>query len=127
VDIGDLEMRTKLKVEQCGGLGYVDMKQAFYGTVKSGALRFELPRWVDSLIVCRVNDGSQCELVRDLMFHVGGKPVTNRSVVNTHGAMYLGTPICAAMSVKRSSSAVELVMRVINPTSICSLSHIVAL
>jgi len=43
LDVGKLERDTKKKLVKFGGLGYIDMKKAFYGISTSGPLKLWLP------------------------------------------------------------------------------------
>lgn len=95
LDVSKVERETKRKVEQCGGLGYIDMKIALYGIPESGKLRVWLPYegkktasadiveanvWFDDIVICEANEkrsDKACKLDRDLEITVGGVPVTN--------------------------------------------------
>jgi hypothetical protein len=111
-------------VEQCGGLGYVDMKIALYGIPSSGRLQLWLPidsaktmtttpkiqndrddarRYVSELIVCEANEKrpkSACQLDTDLEYTVGGIVVVQTSVSWIHGAgEYLKRPTCVHVGI----------------------------
>jgi hypothetical protein len=115
VDVGKVERETKRKVERVGGLGYIDMKNAFYGIPQSGTLRLSIPHeaplhdhshddnsdvlathWFDTLVFCEVNEkrgDKECKPERDMTFIVGG--VKSDSVVQiTNAAAYLKKLIC---------------------------------
>jgi hypothetical protein len=100
LDVSSVERKTKVKVEECGGLGYVDMKIAIYGVPESGVLRLWLPvesthhtdaahqdhdhqndeywsarHWFDTLVICEANEkrsDNACQLDKDLEYTVGG-------------------------------------------------------
>jgi hypothetical protein len=124
VDVSHVERDTKRKVEQCGGLGYVDMKIALYGIPSSGSLQLWLPidstktmtptpktqndrddarRYVSELIVCEANEKrpkSACQLDTDLEYTVGGIVVVQTSVSWIHGAgEYLKRPTCVHVGI----------------------------
>jgi hypothetical protein len=116
LDVSEVERDTKRKVEQCGGLGYIDMKIALYGAPESGPLELFLPyegpphdndvasdaqRWFDGLIICEANDKRSkqaCQLDRDVEYTVGGIEVSNVVMVNGAGE-YLKRKTCVNVGV----------------------------
>ena len=119
LDVSSVERQTKIKVEKCGGLGYVDMKIALYGIPESGPLHLFLPvnderthadhdhehasdqlasHWMDSLIICEANEKRSkeaCQLDQDLRLVVGGATVEVDRIRWIHGAAeYLKRPTC---------------------------------
>jgi hypothetical protein len=134
VDVSRVERETKLKVEACGGLGYVDMKIALYGIPSSGPLQLWLPitdsatnrrnqhmhsnrdndsreasRYVSELIVCEANEKrpkSACQLDTDLEYTVGGIVVATSAVSWIHGAAeYLKRPTCVHVGIPVGATA----------------------
>jgi hypothetical protein len=120
LDVSSVERDTKVKVEQCGGLGYVDMKIALYGIPESGPLQLWLPleatalhdghdhadnddarHWFDEIIICEANEkrpAQACQLDRDVAFTVGGIAVARPTMI--HGAAeYLKRPTCVHVGV----------------------------
>ena len=112
-DVGELERKTKLKVEQCGGLGYIDMKLALYGIKSSGKLSLWLPSQVTnlpvsstsndarsrfkSLVICEVNEkrrNSPCDMDKDITLIVGGKETNEVKKMAFTGVEYLGFKVC---------------------------------
>jgi hypothetical protein len=105
LDVSSVERKTKIKVEECGGLGYVDMKIAIYGVPESGVLRLWLPvestqhtdaahqdhdhqddeywsarHWFDTLVICEANEkrpDNACQLDQDLEYTVGGVTISS--------------------------------------------------
>ena len=120
LDVADIERDTKRKVENCGGLGYIDMKIALYGIPESGTLELFLPyegkphdhahneetnkdahHWFDGLIICEANDkrGEEaCKLDRDIEYVVGGVPVKDVTMVSG-AAEYLKRKTCANIEI----------------------------
>ena len=116
LDVSQVERETKIKVESCGGLGYVDMKIALYGVRESGPLRLWLPskgtetkdsvqateRFTE-LIICEANEKrpkDACKLDEDLTFTVGGVPIERGSVTKIVGAAeYLQRTTCVHVGI----------------------------
>ena len=118
VDVGKLERDTKIKVEKCGGLGYIDMKKSLYGLASSGPLKLQLPIYnngqivvssknlsvknFETLVVCEVNEkrqGKPCQIENDVSFRVGGVPVTVVEKLSFTGVKYLGQEICYSLNI----------------------------
>ncbi|KAL7576515.1 hypothetical protein ACA910_018014 [Epithemia clementina (nom. ined.)] len=136
LDVSTLERETKVKVENCGGLGYEDMKIALYGVPESGPLRLWLPielpsqggnnkkkqkkedldlsatHWLDSVILCEANEkrsADACQLDHDLELQVGGVAVPSSSIVVMHGAgEYLKRPTCVHVTIPETSRMTPL-------------------
>ncbi len=137
LDVSKMERDTKSKVEQCGGLGYVDMKIALYGIPDSGPLRLWLPyesqryhehhrehghdnkkndddvmakHWFDDLIICEANEKrpeKACQLDQDLEYTVGG--VMIQKVTKLDGAgVYLKRPTCVHIGVPTHAKITRL-------------------
>lgn len=126
LDVSEVERQTKRKVENCGGLGYIDMKIALYGIPESGPLELFLPHegeelhddhdhdaettsdaqhWFDGIIVCEANDkrpNEACQLDRDLEFEVGGEKVTSVAMINGAGE-YLKRKTCVSVGVPKGA------------------------
>jgi len=120
LDVGELERKTKLKVEKCGGLGYIDMKKALYGISSSGKLSLWLPTTsrvpvpavapevpkvhlddatslFKSLVICEVNEkrkGVVCDMEQDLNLTIGGIQSNDVKKISFAGAIFLGMKIC---------------------------------
>jgi hypothetical protein len=127
LDVSDVERDTKRKVENCGGLGYVDMKIALYGTPQSGKLRLWLPfegpshddhdhddvqakHWFDDLIICEANEkrgADACKLDQDMDIVVGGTPVTTINTIDGAG-LYLKRRTCVNVGVPESATVTKL-------------------
>lgn len=122
LDVSQLERDTKIKVDKCGGLGYVDMKMALYGVAASGPLDLWLPvddsghenhnhesdddaealHWIESLIVCEANEkrpDTACKLTQDLQYTVGGVAVELPVPVLQGAGEYLKRPTCVAVPI----------------------------
>jgi len=121
LDVGLLERNTKIKVDKCGGLGYIDMKKSLYGLASSGPLMMKIPwqnaekslsglpiegdaasRWFKSLTICEVNEkrkGNPCKIDRDISFDVGGARVSKIDVLSFTGVKYLGQEICFSIDI----------------------------
>ena len=130
LDVSELERETKLKVNKCGGLGYVDMKMALYGVATSGPLELWLPveergheshghishddaeasHWIDSLVVCEANEkrpDTACKLSEDIQYTVGGV-VVELPIPSLHGAAeYLKRPTCVAVAIPEGARLTE--------------------
>jgi hypothetical protein len=125
LDVSNVERDTKRKVEQCGGLGYIDMKIAMYGIPDSGKLRLWLPYegkktgsvesteanvWYDDIVICEANEkrsDKACNLDRDLEIVVGGVPVTN--ILPVKGAAeYLKRKTCVNVAIPENAMVTTL-------------------
>jgi CheY-like chemotaxis protein len=133
LDVSKMERDTKIKVEKCGGLGYIDMKIALYGVPESGPLRLWLPlgdhdslshhnsheheegdtianHWFDDLIICEANEKrpiDACQLDKDLEFTVGGVLVTSTKMV-MGAAEYLKRQTCVHVGVPEKAQITVL-------------------
>ena len=129
LDVSTVERATKRKVEQCGGLGYLDMKIALYGTSASGKLRLWLPfegpshenhdhsdddtdakHWFDDLLFCEANEKrpeQACKLYQDLTIEVGGVPVSTIREV-TGAAEYLKRKTCVNIGIPQGAKVTRL-------------------
>jgi hypothetical protein len=130
LDVSKVERDTKRKVEQCGGLGYIDMKIALYGIPDSGKLRLWLPfegpshddhdhdhddnqakHWFDDLIVCEANekrDAHACKLDQDLDIVVGGIAVPSIHPIKGAGE-YLKRTTCVNVGVPEDATITKLI------------------
>lgn len=121
LDVGKLERDTKLKVQQYGGLGYIDMKTALYGVPSSGTLRLWLPhegrgdgvpapaagagaaRHFPAVVLCEVNEkrgDRECRPRSDLALRAGGATVAPGGVSQVDEvASYLNKKICIRVEV----------------------------
>lgn len=125
LDVSSVERDTKVKVEQCGGLGYVDMKIALYGIPESGALRLWLPvesksatsqksliasELVHELIICEANEkraAGACQLDTDISYTVGGQSITAPTMI--HGAAeYLKRQTCVHLGIPPGAKMTKL-------------------
>lgn len=128
LDVSKVERDTKIKVEKCGGLGYVDMKIALYGIPESGTLRLWLPleghahddhdhgddedatHVFDEIVICEANDkrgDAACQLDRDVEYTVGGVGVVSPSMVKGAGE-YLKRQTCVSLGVPQGAKLVKL-------------------
>jgi hypothetical protein len=119
LDVSSVERDTKVKVEQCGGLGYVDLKTALYGIPESGTLRLWLPmegkghedhehtedmaanHWFDEVIICEANEkrkDAACHLDADIEYTVGGIRVEDPTMING-AAEYLKRQTCVHVGI----------------------------
>lgn len=132
LDVSKIERDTKRKVENCGGLGYIDMKIALYGIPESETLRLWLPfegqshdhrdhgsrstthkeitarHWFDDIIICEANEkrGTKaCQLDQDIEIIVGGIPITTIHSVNG-AAEYLKRKTCFNVGIPETSNLV---------------------
>lgn len=122
LDLSKVERYTKKKVESCGGLGYIDRKDAIYGIPESGTIRLWLPfegpshdhhdhdgadtnakHWFDDFVVCEANDKRDehsCKWNRDAEFVVGGVTVDSDKIHEfKRAAEYLKRPVCVNVGV----------------------------
>jgi hypothetical protein len=125
LDVSDIERDTKVKVENCGGLGYIDMKIALYGVPESGPLRLWLPmehpgphdkhsnddqntnakHWFDEIIICEANEKrsqAACKLDQDIEYIVGGVKAETTNMIIGAGE-YLKRKTCAHVGVPETS------------------------
>jgi CheY-like chemotaxis protein len=132
LDVSKVERQTKVKVEQCGGLGYVDMKIALYGIPESGPLRLWLPlegesahlhgehdhtdddtaakHWFDDVVVCEANEKrppKACQLDSDVEYTVGGVVVTSTRMIAGAGE-YLKRKTCVNVGVPANAQVTRL-------------------
>jgi hypothetical protein len=132
MDLSSVERETKIKVEQCGGLGYVDLKTALYGIPESGTLRFWLPiseassvlhddhghtaddtdaqHWFSELILCEANEKRSdhaCHLDKDIEYTVGGVKVTAPVMVQG-AAEYLKRQTCVHVGIPPGAQITRL-------------------
>jgi hypothetical protein len=127
LDVSKVERDTKKKVDKCGGLGYVDMKMALYGTAQSGPLHLWLPaddnnhedhdhadaqasHWVDSVVICEANEKrpeTACRLTHDLQYTVGGVIVASPVPVLRGAAEYLKRPTCVSVEVPQEAQMTQ--------------------
>lgn len=130
LDVSTVERNTKRKVENCGGLGYVDMKIAMYGIPQSGKVRLWLPfegpshddhahdgdldmdakHWFDDLIFCEANEkrpDEACKLHQDLTIIVGGVEVPSIHEVNG-AAEYLKRKTCVNVGIPIGATITKL-------------------
>ena len=127
--VSKVERETKIKVEKCGGLGYVDLKTALYGIPESGTLRMWLPmeatashgghkhdndknasHWFDELVVCEANEKrpeEACHLDSDLEFTVGGVQVDSPQMI-AGAAEYLKRKTCVHVGIPPEAKVTEL-------------------
>jgi hypothetical protein len=125
LDVSSVERDTKVKVEQCGGLGYVDMKIALYGIPGSGVLRLWLPAesktgkspdsllasdWFNELIICEANEKravGACRLDTDISYTVGGYSIAAPAMI--HGAAeYLKRQTCVHVGIPPTAVVTKL-------------------
>jgi hypothetical protein len=121
MDVGKVERDTKLTVQKYGGLGYIDMKTALYGTPKSGTIKFWLPyesydkntktpdenanasEYFNAVILCEVNEkrgDKECKMISDLSFRLGGLLVAKDDVFQVEDvASYLKKNICIRVNI----------------------------
>jgi hypothetical protein len=120
-----VERDTKIKVDACGGLGYVDMKIALYGVPESGKLRLWLPvaakvegsptstaapDYVNELVICEANEkrpDKACHLDHDLLYTVGGVKVEAASMIKG-AAEYLKRSTCVHVGVPSQATVTPL-------------------
>lgn len=125
IDVGKLERDTKIKVDNCGGLGYIDMKKALYGVSTSGLLKLEIPwqggkeeestisgdearAWFKSIVICEVNEkrkgANVCKIDQDISFKIGGEEVTAVKELSFTGVSYLKQDICFTLDIPATAS-----------------------
>jgi hypothetical protein len=130
LDVSKVERETKRKVENCGGLGYVDLKTSLYGVPASGKLRLWLPfegpshdhhghadedanakHWFDDLIFCEANekrDAAACKLDQDMDVVVGGVSVTDKIHPINGAGEYLKRTTCVNVGVPEGATLTKL-------------------
>ncbi|GKY95703.1 hypothetical protein MPSEU_000531100 [Mayamaea pseudoterrestris] len=131
-DVSSLERETKVKVEKCGGLGYVDMKIALYGVPESGPLRMWLPsertvqhdlsdnnaqNWFDTIVICEANEkrpDDACHLNADMNYTVGGVSLSSTAMVAGAGeylkrktCFHVGVPIGAEITLLKDVTSAD--------------------
>lgn len=127
LDVSTVERDTKIKVEKCGGLGYVDLKTALYGIPDSGPLRLWLPvqdrgarhdaeddtsasNWFDELLICEANEKRKekaCHLDTDIEYRVGGVKIEQPSMV-AGAAEYLRRKTCVHVGIPPGATITRL-------------------
>jgi hypothetical protein len=124
MDVSSIERDTKLKVDACGGLGYVDMKIALYGIPESGTLRFWLPvqpeqksssstlasDYLHELVICEANEkrpDKACHLDHDLTYTVGGVKVGQTTMIKG-AAEYLKRSTCVHVGIPAKAQVTSL-------------------
>jgi hypothetical protein len=149
-DVSNTERETKVKVEQCGGLGYVDMKISLHGISQSGTLRLWLPHessndmyhntnkkidttsiyasnYFHELIFCEANEKRNvgaCRLDTDIEYIIGGSTKVVPTMI--HGAgEYLKRPTCVHVGIP--DDAVITVLNDVRPIhdTTSSIKHII--
>jgi hypothetical protein len=137
LDVSAVERTTKVKVEKCGGLGYIDMKIALYGLPESGPLRLWLPsesmvhtidhheehhggqentdnasHWFDNLIICEANEKREktaCQLDTDVQYIVGGVTLSQNEPIMISGAgEYLKRKTCVSLGIPNNAKITRL-------------------
>jgi hypothetical protein len=123
LDVSKVERNTKKKVEQCGGLGYIDMKVALYGIPESGTLRLwlssndngvgeEARDFFDSLVICEANENREkdaCQLNEDMQYIVGGERVAPKDISYIAGAgEYLKRKTCVSVGIPDNAKITRL-------------------
>jgi hypothetical protein len=129
LDVSNVERDTKVKVDECGGLGYVDLKSALYGVPESGSLRLWLPmegpshgdhghanaddmakHWFDEVVVCEANEKrpeAACHLDTDIDYTVGGVLVESPTMI-AGAAEYLKRKTCVHVGVPPGATITRL-------------------
>lgn len=129
LDVSNVERETKVKVEKCGGLGYVDMKIALYGSADSGTLRLWLPaegrthidvpagsneakNWFHGLVLCEANEkrpADACQLDKDIKFTVGSVQLSATNITMVKGAAeYLKRKTCISLDIPDAATITKL-------------------
>jgi len=113
LDVGDLERKTKNKLTKYGGLGYIDLKTAYYGTPQSHSLTLFLPieekltstkiasHYFKNVVLCQVNEkrtDQECHLDQNLKIHANHIPLQT-TLLQFPGSLYLGKPLCIHASI----------------------------
>lgn len=122
LDVSKVERDTKIKVDACGGLGYVDMKIALYGIPESGVLRLWLPvaavsrksnlasDYLQELVICEANEKRPeraCRLDSDLSYTVGGAKVEAPTMIKG-AAEYLKRSTCVHVGIPPQAEVTSL-------------------
>jgi len=119
LDLGDTEKTAKRKIERYSGLGFLDIKKAYYGVFASGLLQLFLPTTIktahemesakdyfQSLVICEVNERKEhkeCNLERDVTFMVGGVKAESVHAIEGKGVSYLGKKLCVNVGIPPSA------------------------
>ena len=120
LDLGEAEKKAKKKLTRYGGLGYIDSKQAYYGTYTSGPLTLFLKshdydvssskqseKSLNRIVICEVNEvrkPGSCNMKEDISFSVSGIEVQPQFV---EGVSYLGRQICVQLEIPPQIRAVN--------------------
>ena len=114
LDLSPAEKEAKRELDIFGGLGYVESKKAYYGLYSSHVLQFHLPYegggpeqpavgdkardWFQSVVLCQVNEKRDvvgaCKPENDLALSIGGVNVTDATMIDAAGSLYLGHKLC---------------------------------
>lgn len=153
LDLSESEKLAKRQLDRFGGLGFVDSKKAFYGIYNSGPIAFHLPvanavdglvvsKCVRTVVLCQVNerhrDLDACQANSQMSFWIGGHNVTNATMMESPGTLYLGHKLCinltipenAVMTSYQDKVGVNVTarvsdVRIMKKELACSISHVV--
>jgi hypothetical protein len=125
LDLSHAEVLAKRKLDRFGGLGFVDVKKAYYGIYASGTLSLFLPyeprrgdstalpkigdnarEWIPSIVTCEVNEkreGRVCNSEKDVSYVVGGVNATKIRMIDSAGTLYYGKKLCVYIRVPDSA------------------------
>ena len=130
MDLSEGEKAAKRKLDLYDqGLGFIDVKQAYYGIFTSGRMTLLLPYeenptqsglaiasnpksgdlaidWFESLVICQVNekrDSGACNSATDVAFIVGGVNATNATMMGEAGTLYLGKKMCTNIVIPKDA------------------------
>jgi hypothetical protein len=125
LDLSHPEVLAKRKLDRFGGLGFMDVKKAYYGIYASGTLGLFLPyeaqrgnsttlpevgdiarKWIPSIVTCEVNEkreGRVCNIAKDVSYVVGGVNASKIRMIDSAGTLYYGKKICVYIRVPGSA------------------------
>ena len=153
LDLSEAERLAKRQLDRFGGLGFVDSKKAYYGIYSSGPMSFHLPvptaeqgqmvaQSLQTIVLCQINerqrDHDSCRPDTQVHYWIGGHNVTNVTMMDAPGTLYLGHKLCinltipddAAMTTYQELVGVNVTVRVsdmhiMKKELACSISHVV--
>jgi len=116
LDYGPVAKSLASSLEQYK-LGYQDRRKGYFGLTPSGKLSMFIPYEFGSyiktskeldtkkpnevfktVVICEVNERSECKIEKDVSFALGGIAV-NGTVVQANGASYGGKKLCVSLSI----------------------------
>lgn len=153
LDLSEAEKTAKRQLDRFGGLGFVDSKKAFYGIYNSGPISLHLPiqtakegqfatQALQTIVLCQINerqrDPDSCRPDIHLNYWIGGLNVSNATMMDAPGTLYLGHKLCINLTIPADAVVTSYQdqvgvnvtmrvsdMRIMKKELACSLSHVI--